>query len=376
MTRLGVMLGLLLTASPMAGASTADGADHRPHSRGDRQAGLVKTQPASQIRSATMPLRADGYTFVLSDEVTRTRVRYKNRYGIEIAADLYRKKDFDETRSHQALVIGPPHGGVKEQGPGVYAQEMARRGFVALGFDPSYNGESGGEPRHITSPEIFAEDFSAGVDFLGTLPYVNREGIGAIGICGSGAFALSAAQVDPRIKAVATSAMYDISRMNRNGWRDSYGDKERRKALADVAAQRWRDVDAGEPALTPTFPDEMPAGGHDPIMMEFFEYYVTDRGRHPRSIGGFTVTSAAAHINFGELRHIEDIAPRPILLITGENAHSRFFSETVYRQATGPKELVVVPGARHIDLYDRTDRIPFDKLDQFFSERLQAAARR
>ncbi|HEX7076866.1 MAG TPA: alpha/beta hydrolase [Candidatus Eisenbacteria bacterium] len=274
------------------------------------------------------------------------------------------------------MVIGPPHGGVKEQGPGVFAQEMARRGFVALGFDPSYNGESGGEPRHITSPEIFAEDFSAGVDFLGTLPYVDREEIGAIGICGSGGFALNAAQVDPRIKAVATAAMYDISRLNRRGFRDSNGDAERRKVLADVAAQRWRDVDAGEPALTPTFPDTMPTGGFDPISMEFFEYYVTDRGHHPRSIGAFTVTSAAAHINLGELRNIPDIAPRPILLITGEHAHSRYFSESVYQQATGPKELVVVPRARHIDLYDRTELIPFDKLKKFFSENLHVADRK
>ncbi|MCF4121708.1 alpha/beta hydrolase [Antribacter sp. KLBMP9083] len=316
-----------------------------------------------------MPLQEDGYTFVLSDEVTRTPVRYKNRYGIEIAADLYAKKGLDESVEHQAVVIGPPHGGVKEQGPGVYAQEMARRGFVALGFDPSYNGESSGEPRHITSPELFAEDFSAGVDFLGTLPYVDREKIGAIGICGSGGFALSAAQVDTRIKAVATAAMYDISRVNRYGWLDSATDDERHKTLLDIAAQRWADVDAGEPALSPTFPAEIHAG-LDPITSEFFEYYVADRGRHPRSIGGFTVTSGMAHINFGELRHLADIAPRPILIVTGEHAHSRYFSDTVYEQATGPKDLVVVPGARHIDLYDRTDLIPFDQLETFFSSSL------
>jgi uncharacterized protein len=320
-----------------------------------------------------MALHEDGYTFVLSDEVTRTPVRYKNRYGIEIAADLYRRKDLDESAKHRAIVIGPPHGGVKEQGPGVYAQEMARRGFVALGFDPSYNGESSGEPRHITSPELFAEDFSAGVDFLGTLPYVDREQIGAIGLCGSGGFALSAAQVDPRIKAVATSAMYDISRVSRYGWQDSMTADERRKGLSDIAAQRWRDVDAGEPALTPTFPGEIPHAGLDPILSEFFEYYVADRGRHPRSIGGFTITSSAAHINFGELRHLEEIAPRPILLITGDQAHSRYFSDTVYEQAPGPKELVVVPGARHIDLYDRTDLIPFDGLETFFATSLKAA---
>jgi fermentation-respiration switch protein FrsA (DUF1100 family) len=317
-----------------------------------------------------MPLQPDGYTFVLSDDVIRTPVRYKNRYGIEIAGDLYRASGLDESATYPAIVIGPPHGGVKEQGPGVYAQELARRGFVAVGFDPSYNGESSGEPRHITSPELFAEDFSAGVDFLGTLPYVDRERIGVIGICGSGGFALSAAQVDPRIKAVATSAMYDISGVKRNGWLDNGTAKDRRETLADIAAQRWADVDAGEPALSPTFPSEIPAVGLDPVTAEFFEYYVADRGHHPRSIGGFTVTSDAAHINFGELRHLGDIAPRPILLVTGEHAHSRWFSDAVHEKATGPKELVVVPEARHIDLYDRTDLIPFDTLETFFAKNL------
>ncbi|MFM9556327.1 alpha/beta hydrolase [Streptomyces caniscabiei] len=312
---------------------------------------------------------SDGYIFELDNNVTRTSVTYKNRYGITIAADLYRPKDFDESQKHPAIVIGPPYGGVKEQGPGVYAQELAKRGFVALGFDPSYNGESSGEPRHIASPEIFAEDFSAGVDFLGTLPYVGRERIGAIGICGSGGFALNAAQVDQRIKAVATAAMYDISGVTRGGWQDTMSDEERQAGLSKLAEQRWSDVDTGEPALTPIFPDEIP-DGLDPVTSEFFEFYVTDRGRHPRSIGGFTVTSGMSHINYGALRHLPDITPRPILLITGEHAHSRYFSDTVHEQATGPKELVVVPGARHIDLYDRTDLIPFDELEEFFTKNL------
>ncbi|MGC5172743.1 alpha/beta hydrolase [Microbacterium sp. DT81.1] len=316
-----------------------------------------------------MPLHPDGYTFVLSDEVTRTPVRYSNRYGIEIAADLYLPKTFDDALTHPAIVVGPPHGGIKEQGPGVYAQELARRGFVAIGFDPSYNGESSGHPRHITSPEIFAEDFSAGVDYLGTLPYVDRERIGAIGICGSGGFALSAASVDPRIKAVATSAMYDISGVKRDGWQGTGTSADRRQTLSDAAAQRWADADAGEPALSPTFPSEIP-DGLDPITSEFFEYYVTDRGHHPRSIGGFTLTSEPAHINFGALRHVADIAPRPVLLITGDRAHSKWFSDDVFIEAAEPKELVVVPGARHIDLYDSPDLIPFDKLDEFFTTNL------
>jgi fermentation-respiration switch protein FrsA (DUF1100 family) len=318
-----------------------------------------------------MTLRSDGYTFVLDNEVTRTSVRYKNRYGIEIAADLYQPKNIDESVTHPGIVIGPPHGGVKEQGPGVYAQELAKRGFVALGFDPSYNGESSGEPRHITSPEIFAEDFSAGVDFLGTLEHVDRERIGVLGICGSGGFALSAAQVDPRIKAVATTAMYDISGVSRDGWFYQGSEEERRSTLETLAKQRWADVDAGEPALSPVFPSEMPAEGPDPITREFFEYYVEERGHHPRSIGAFTLTSNPSHINFGSLRWVSDISPRPVLLVTGDQAHSAWFSEKVYEQAAEPKQLLVVPGARHIDLYDRTDLIPFDQVEAFFANHLQ-----
>lgn len=317
-----------------------------------------------------MSLHIDGYTFALDPQVTRTHVRYSNRYGIEIAADLYTATSLDRSVRHPGIVIGPPHSGVKEQGPGVYAQELAKRGFVALAFDPYYNGESGGEPRRVTSPEIFAEDFSAGVDHLGTLPFVDRSRIGAIGLCGSGGFALSAAQIDTSIKAVATSAMYDISGVKRNGWENKGTDAERRAKLEAVAAQRWKDVDAGEPTLEPTFPSEFKTEGLDPVTAEFHEYYVAGRGHHPRSVGAFTITSEAAHVNFGALRHLEDIAPRPILLITGDQAHSRYFSEDVHAQASGPRELVVVPGARHIDLYDRTDLIPFEKLGEFFSAAL------
>lgn len=289
-------------------------------------------------------LHSDGYTFALPDGVERRPVRYRNRYGIEIAADLYTAVDLDRSVPHPALVIGPPHGGVKEQRPGVYASELARRGFVTLAFDPSYNGESGGEPRHVTSPELFAEDFSAGVDHLGTLDVVDRERIGAIGICGSGGFALSAASTDQRIKAVATSAMYDISGVMREGWEHGATDESRRASLTGYSAQRWADVDAGRHALQPTFP-ATPPEGLDPITAEFFEYYVQDQGRgwHPRSIGGFTLTSLGAHVNAGALSRLDDIAPRPILLVTGDIAHSRYFSEDVVAVTGGRAELVVVP---------------------------------
>ncbi|MDR8018547.1 alpha/beta hydrolase [Nesterenkonia aerolata] len=314
-----------------------------------------------------------GYRFELDPAVSRTPVRYQNRYGIEIAADLDRPKVLDESAQHAAVVIGPPHSAVKEQAPGVYANQLAKRGLVAVAFDPSFNGESGGEVRRVTSPEIFAEDFSAGVDFLGTLGYVNRQRIGALGICGSGGFALSAAQVDSRIKAVVTSAMYDISGVNHDGWEHSATDEERRKNIEAFSQQRWKDVDSGEAEVIRAFPEEpvteIPEG-LDPVSSEFFEFYGTERGHHPRAVGGFTTTSWPAHINFGALRHLDDIAPRPILLVTGEEAHSRYFSDDVHAQALGPSELVIVPGARHIDLYDRTDLIPFDRIAAFYGESL------
>lgn len=309
------------------------------------------------------------YIFELSENVSREHVRYRNRYGITIAGDLYTVKDLDKAGKYPALVVGPPYGGVKEQGPGVYANQLAQRGFVVLAFDPSHMGESGGEPRHVSSPDLFAENFSAGVDFLGTLKYVDREKIGAVGICGSGGFALSAAQVDARIKAVAASAMYDISSfanmMDHEQWNG---------AIAALAKQRWADVDNGEPLYVPTFPeepvDEVPAELEGPAA-EFYEFYGLKRGHHPNARGGFTVTSDMAMSNFQSLNHIAMISPRPILLIAGDIAHSRVFSETAFAAAAEPKELYIVEGARHIDLYDDVSKIPFDKLESFFKENLK-----
>ncbi|MFV0458294.1 MAG: alpha/beta hydrolase [Actinomycetales bacterium] len=318
-----------------------------------------------------MPLQADGLTFPIHPSVVRTPVRYRNRFGVTIAADLYQGVDLDTDTRHPAIVIGPPHGGVKEQSPGVYANQLAQRGFVALAFDPSYNGESSGEPRHVSSPEVFAEDFSAGVDYLGTLPYVDRARIGVVGICGSGGFALSAAAVDPRIRAVTTSALVDISGLSREGFMGSTNQEARTAALADYAAKRWADVDSGEAALNWTFPAVYAPDELDPITAEFHEYYVQDqdRGWHPRSIGGFTNTSWPAHIHDGPVHALGDLGTRPVLLITGEQAHSRWFSDVIHEQAS-VSELVVVPGARHIDLYDRTDLIPFDQISAFFAEAL------
>jgi uncharacterized protein len=313
----------------------------------------------------------DNYIFDLCDKVTRKSVSYKNRFGINIAADLYLPKEFDESKKHAAVIIGAPYGGVKEQGSGIYAQNMAERGFVALAFDPSFNGYSSGEPRHLSSPDLFVEDFSAAVDYVGTRPFVDRNQLGVIGMCGSGGFAISAAQVDRRIKAVATVSMYDMSRVQANGWKDSFSEKERNSILDAIAEQRYAEFEGGTPVLT----DRGAAIGFDdntdPISREFGEFYSTPRGYHPNSITQFTVTSGMSFMNFPLLTHIKSISPRPILFIMGEHAHSRYFSEDAYELAAEPKELYIVPNAGHVDLYDKTDLIPFDKLESFFTKNLK-----
>ncbi|WP_206797495.1 alpha/beta hydrolase [Amycolatopsis sp. MtRt-6] len=313
----------------------------------------------------------DNYIFELDENVTRTPVSYPNRYGMTISADLYRPKEFDESQRHPAIVIGAPYGGVKEQGPGIYAQNLAKRGFTALTFDPSYNGYSGGDPRHVSSPDIFVEDFHAGVDYLGTRSFVDRDRIGALGLCGSGAFSLSAAKVDHRIKAVATVVMYDHHRLFSKGFRDALTDEERNGILDSLAEQRYADFESGVPTLVT--PRPAPIGfdeNTDPVGREFGEFYSTPRGYHHNSTTQFTMTSNLSFMNFPLLANLEWISPRPILIVVGEHAHSRYFGEDAYEAAAEPKELHVVPGAGHVDLYDKTDLIPFDKLDEFFSKNL------
>lgn len=306
-----------------------------------------------------------GYIKELSGSVSRTGVRYQNRYGMDIAGDLYTAADMDKSRKHPALIVGAPYGGVKEQGPCVYADQLARRGYVVLTFDQSFMGESGGEPRHVSSPDIFTENFSAAVDFLGLQYYVDREKIGVIGICGSGGFALSAAQCDTRIKAVAACSMYDMSAAGR----DSMDEAGLQAAKERLSLQRWADAENGEPEYNPFFPkmplDTVPEG-LDSVTDEWMRFYAVKRGHHPNARGGFTTTSELALLNFRLLDFISEISPRPILFVVGDRAHSRFFSENAYAKAKEPKELYVVEDAEHIDLYDRIDRIPFDKLDDFF----------
>lgn len=307
------------------------------------------------------------YICKLEKSVDRIHVRYPNRYGLMLAGDLYMAKDLDKTQKHTAVIIGAPYGGVKEQGPCVYANGLAERGFIALTFDPCYMGESEGEPRHVSSPELFTENFSAGVDYLGLLSFVDREKIAVLGICGSGGFALSAAQVDTRIKAVITASMYDMSEAARM-MQTPEQILEAKKALA---MQRWADAENGYlPEYVPAFPetpyDEVPAGVEEPAA-EWLRFYAVKRGHHERARGGFTTTSNIPFINFDLLTHLDEISPRPILFIVGDRAHSRFFSDNAYEKALEPKEMYVVEDAEHIDLYDRIDRIPFDKIEDFLN---------
>lgn len=309
-------------------------------------------------------------TFSVSDKVAIEKVTYKNRYDITIVADMYLSKEIDRSQRYAAIVVGHPFGGVKEQSSGLYAQQLAERGFVAIAFDLSYGGESGGTPRRIASPEIYVEDFSAAVDFIGTRPFVDRTRIGAIGICGSGGLGVAAAAIDPRIKAVATVSMYDMGRERRQGYQDAMGIMERKKYLEDIAAQRWREVD-GEPVRMLVGTLEQIDEDSPEVAREFFDYYRTPRGQHENCTTGVTYTSSASMMNFFPFANIELLSPRPVLFIAGGNAHSRYFSEDAYKAASQPKELYIVKGAGHVDLYDRMELIPFDKLTVFFTQNLK-----
>lgn len=313
------------------------------------------------------------YTFKLSDKVTRQKISFKNRYGITLSGDLYLPKNAGNQKL-SALAISGPFGAVKEQSSGLYANQMAERGFAVVAFDPSYTGESGGEPRNIASSDINTEDFSAAVDFLGLQKNIDRNKIGIIGICGFGGFALNAVAADKRVRAVATTSMYDIPRVNSNGYNDKTTVEERTKTLETLSLQRWEDAENGKPKYGAQPNKDQLTGDEPQFIKEYFDYYKTPRGFHSRSInsnGAWANTSAIGLTNMQILAHLKEISPRPMLLIAGENAHSRYMSEDIYKLALEPKELMIIPNSVHVDLYDKVDIIPFAKLDEFFKKNLK-----
>ena len=339
--------------------------------------GTLSSAAVAPVRAQEMANGANN--FYVSDRVTVQKVTFKNQYEMTVAGNLFIPKHLNRGTQHPAIIVGHPMGAVKEQGANLYATKMAEQGFVTLSLDLSFWGESEGRPRNVVAPDIYAEDFSAAVDFLGTQPLVDRDRIGVLGICGSGSFVVSAAKIDPRMRAVATVSIYDMGAASRNGLRHGQSVAQRKQAIAAAAEQRAVEFAGGETkytsgtvhALTPT---------SSPIEREFYDFYRTPRGEYtppgqsPLRTTHPTLSSNVKFMNFYPFNDIETISPRPMLFITGDVAHSREFSEDAYARAAEPKQLVVVPGAGHVDLYDRVNLIPFDKLTAFFTQHLAARA--
>lgn len=313
--------------------------------------------------------------FPQSDRVNHSKVTFRNRYGITLAADLYTPKD--AAGKLPAVAVSGPFGAVKEQASGLYAQTLAERGFLAIAFDPSYTGESGGEPRYVASPDINTEDFSAAVDFLSTRDDVDPERIDILGICGWGGLALNAAAIDTRIKATVTATMYDMHRVKANGYFDSMDADARYELRRQLNAQRTEDAKNGTYALAGGVVDPLPDDAPQ-FVKDYHAYYKTPRGYHPRSLNsnnGWNKTSDLSYINTPLLTYSDEIRSA-VLVIHGEKAHSRYFSEDAFRKLKGDnKELLIIPGASHVDLYDNLTLIPFDKIERFFREYLKQETR-
>ena len=310
-------------------------------------------------------------TFPQSDKVKHSKITFHNRYGITLAADLYIPKNAEGKLP--AIAISGPFGAVKEQSSGLYAQTLAERGFLTIAFDPSFTGESGGQPRSVASPDINTEDFSAAVDYLATRDDVDAERIGILGICGFGGFAINAAAMDTRIKATVASTMYDISRNSANGYFDANDNTdaryEMRRQMNSQRTEDYRNSSYKRTVMNPKPTDDAPQ-----FLKDYYDYYKTKRGYHPRSINsglGWNVTSSLSFINMPILSYADEIR-NAVLLIHGEKAHSRYFSEDAFKKLKGDnKELLIVPDAVHTDLYDNMDKIPFDKIERFFREYLK-----
>jgi len=310
--------------------------------------------------------------FPKSTRVNHRKVYFHNRYGINLAADLYEPKTPAPEGGRPAIAVSGPFGAVKEQSSGLYAQELAERGFLAIAFDPSFTGESDGAPRRVASPDINTEDFCAAVDFLSTLPGVNPSQIGILGICGWGGMALNAAAIDTRIKATVTSTMYDMSRVTANGYFDAMDAEQRYEQRKALNAQRTTDYRNGTyqraGGVVDPLPDDAPQ-----FVKDYHAYYKTPRGYHERSgnsTDGWNTTSALSFMNMPLLCYSNEIRSA-VLMIHGEKAHSRYFSEDAFKRLTGDnKQLLIIPGANHVDLYDRKDVIPFDAIEAFFRKYL------
>ena len=324
--------------------------------------------------SAKISKDKEHYTFTLSDNVTRTKVKFKNHFGIELVGDLYTPKNAAAS-GNAAIAVCGPYGAVKEQTSGLHANQMASRGFITMAFDPSFTGESGGEPRGMNAPNLNVEDFQAAIDFLSTRDNIDPNKIGIIGICGWGGYALDTAAIDTRIKATLVSTMYDMSRVFQNGYNDAADNTEARQAFRKVLSdQRTLDYKNGTYKIaggwgTAPCPDDAPQ-----FVKEYYDYYRTERGFHERSLGsndGFMLTTLTSLMNTKMLPFLEEIQSA-VLMIHGEKAHSRYFGEDAFKRLKGDnKELLIIPNAVHTDLYDKMDVIPFDKIQTFFTTYLK-----
>jgi fermentation-respiration switch protein FrsA (DUF1100 family) len=334
---------------------------------------VSRNSPQALAQQSAVVEGADN--FYKSNQVTMQKVTFKNQYNMQVVGNLFIPKTLNQNAKNPAIIVGHPMGAVKEQSSNLYAQKLAEQGFVTLSLDLSFWGESEGQPRNVVSPDIYTEDFSAAVDFLGTRPFVDRDRIGVLGICGSGSFVISAAKIDPRLKAIATVSMYDMGAANRNGLRRSTTLEQRKQAIAGAAKQRYAEFTGGETQYTSGTVHELNENS-TPIEREFYDFYRTSRGEYtpesssPQLTTHPTLTSNVKFLNFYPFNDIETISPRPMLFIAGNNAHSREFSEDAYQRAAEPKELYIVPDAGHVDLYDRVNLIPWDKLASFFNQHL------
>ena len=337
-------------------------------------AGIINGQESTNLKVITMSkLANDTRVFAIDPEISVQGVRFKNRFGVELAGHLYLPQNFDASKKYAAIAVCGPFGAVKEQASGLYAQEMARRGFVTVAFDPSFTGESEGQPRYVASPDINTEDFSAAVDFLSLLDFVDPDRVGIIGICGWGGLALNAAAIDTRIKATVTSTMYDMSRVNANGYFDAMDDDARYELKQQLNTQRLEDARNGRYTLAGGVADVLPDDAPW-FVKDYHAYYKTKRGYHKRSLNsnsGWNKTSALSFINTPQLAYSDEIRSA-VLMIHGEKAHSRYFSEDAFKKLRGDnKELLIIPEATHVDLYDNFGKIPFDKIEQFFHDYLK-----